>query len=764
MGTHPIFESDFDCLTDTSDCVVEMVNIDNNAQPVADKQYDQPTVGLIVPPPEIRSIVEKTASFVARNGENFEHKIRQNEAANPKFNFLKDEDPYNGYYRHKVKEFGAGVTQLTKADEEIKPTEEVQAALKPKIVIPTEPPSEFEFCHDPPTLNSLELDIVKLTAQFVARNGRSFLTQLMQKEAKNYQFDFLRPQHTLFQHFSKLVEQYNKVLIPSKQSRSKLRTEIGNQQLILDDVNYRVEWGKYQERIKKQQQEKVEKERVAYAEIDWHDFVIVETVDFQSHERSDLPPPVTREQLGVRLTRQKRLEEFGAEEADRQQQLQMEEELAIAQKKAIQQQQARQPQVLERDLGDKVVQEDRPKSLAPLQSAPPVAPTQPKGDIVIRAGYDPKTTKKAKVVQGDIEYLISPLTGERVPASKMDEHMRIGLLDPAWVEKRKLEIQKKKDEEDYYAPNVQVAEALRKLAPKRTDIFGIDETGVGKEVGEQKKLQQEIGWDGHAKTVESAKSLRDAEDAKEMQRRREQYNKGILPDDLKDKTMGQPGVQKQPAMPTPGMATAPRMIPVIRQVVPQPIVPINMHQPQGAPMGIRMGGMIPGMQMGMRPAMPGQGMITTPMAATGMQMGQRPMMPGQISATMPGLRPPMGGNVDMGMGGPPAKKMKPEEQLIPEQTFMRQNPPTVTFQVSAPKVEKDDWKCKGQLITVSMPLKSTFSEVKAKLEAETGMPPGKQKLQCENIFVKDSNTLAFYNIKPSSLILLTLKERGGRKK
>lgn len=86
----------------------------------------------------------------------------------------------------------------------------------------------------------------------------------------------------------------------------------------------------------------------------------------------------------------------------------------------------------------------------------------------------------------------------------MDEHMRIGLLDPAWVEKRKLEIAKKKDEEDYFAPNVQVAEALKNLAPKRTDIFGIDETGVGKEVGEQKKLQQEIGWDGHAKTKDAA--------------------------------------------------------------------------------------------------------------------------------------------------------------------------------------------------------------------------------------------------------------------
>jgi len=54
-------------------------------------------------------------------------------------------------------------------------------------------------------------DIVKLTAQFVARNGRQFLTSLMNREARNYQFDFLRPQHSLFQYFTRLLEQYTKV-------------------------------------------------------------------------------------------------------------------------------------------------------------------------------------------------------------------------------------------------------------------------------------------------------------------------------------------------------------------------------------------------------------------------------------------------------------------------------------------------------------------------------------------------------------------------
>ena len=53
-------------------------------------------------------IVDKTASFVARNGPEFEHRIRQNEVKNPKFNFLNLTDAYHAYYQHKVKEFKEG--------------------------------------------------------------------------------------------------------------------------------------------------------------------------------------------------------------------------------------------------------------------------------------------------------------------------------------------------------------------------------------------------------------------------------------------------------------------------------------------------------------------------------------------------------------------------------------------------------------------------------------------------------------------------------
>lgn len=50
---------------------------------------------------------------MARNGPEFEARIRQNELGNPKFNFLSSGDPYHAYYRHKVNEFrdGKGISR-----------------------------------------------------------------------------------------------------------------------------------------------------------------------------------------------------------------------------------------------------------------------------------------------------------------------------------------------------------------------------------------------------------------------------------------------------------------------------------------------------------------------------------------------------------------------------------------------------------------------------------------------------------------------------
>lgn len=83
------------------------------------------------------------------------------------------------------------------------------------------------------------------------------------------------------------------------------------------------------------------------------------------------------------------------------------------------------------------------------------------------------------------EYLISPITGEKIPASKMQEHMRIGLLDPRWLEERDRNIRERRIEEEVYAPGLDIESSLKQLAERRTDIFGVEETAIGKKIGEE---------------------------------------------------------------------------------------------------------------------------------------------------------------------------------------------------------------------------------------------------------------------------------------
>ena len=56
------------------------------------------------------------------------------------------------------------------------------------------------------------------------------------------------------------------------------------------------------------------------------------------------------------------------------------------------------------------------------------------------------------------------------------------------------------------------------------------------------------------------------------------------------------------------------------------------------------------------------------------------------------------------------------------------------------------------MITLTLPLYDTVAIIKSKLNDELAMPPGKQKLRIENIFLKDSNTLGFYNVTPGKLL------------
>ena len=80
--------------------------------------------GIIYPPIDIRTIVDKTAQFVARNGREFESRIVGQESNRSKFSFLTANDPYHAYYEFKIGEFKSGKPAEDKAAEEKKAEEE----------------------------------------------------------------------------------------------------------------------------------------------------------------------------------------------------------------------------------------------------------------------------------------------------------------------------------------------------------------------------------------------------------------------------------------------------------------------------------------------------------------------------------------------------------------------------------------------------------------------------------------------------------------
>ncbi|KAJ7427032.1 Splicing factor 3A subunit 1 [Willisornis vidua] len=722
----------------------------------------KPVVGIIYPPPEVRNIVDKTASFVARNGPEFEARIRQNEINNPKFNFLNPTDPYHAYYRHKVSEFKEGkaqepsaaipkVMQQQQSAQQQLP-QKVQAQVIQETVVPKEPPPEFEFIADPPSISAFDLDVVKLTAQFVARNGRQFLTQLMQKEQRNYQFDFLRPQHSLFNYFTKLVEQYTKILIPPKGLLLKLKKEAENPKEVLDQVYYRVEWAKFQERERKKEEEEKEKERVAYAQIDWHDFVVVETVDFQPSEQGNFPPPTTPEELGARILIQERYEKFGESE-------EVEMEVESDEEDEKQEKTDEPPPQLDQDtqvqdMDEGSDDEDEGQKVPPPPETPMPPPLPPTPDqVIVRKDYDPKASKPLPPAPAPDEYLVSPITGEKIPASKMQEHMRIGLLDPRWLEQRDRSIREKQSDDEVYAPGLDIESSLKQLAERRTDIFGVEETAIGKKIGEEEiqKPEEKVTWDGHSGSMARTQQAAQANITLQEQIEAIHKAKGLVPEDDSKEKIGPSKPNEIPQPPPPSSASnppasaqpitsvprPPTMPPPVRAavvsavpVMPRPPMTSVVRLPPGSVIATPMPPIIHTPRINVVPMPPSAPPIMSPrpppMIVPTAFVPAPPVAPVPSPAPMPPVHPPPPMEDE-----PVSKKLKSEDSLIPEEEFLRRN---------------------------------KVSVIKVKIHEATGMPAGKQKLQYEGIFIKDSNSLAYYNMTSGSLIHLALKERGGRKK
>jgi splicing factor 3A subunit 1 len=431
--------------------------------------------GIIRPPPEIRAVADRTALYVSKNGRAFEKKILASEKGKqPKFAFLHETSPFHAYYENRVQFYENGGEDETEGKEMEKQAED-RASEKPvekenekltkekrahrvasvadpvakallaqraniaqfrkatidtsdattaendesqekqqAATIPPPPPLRFVNVVAPASLSLAQIETIQLVAQFTALDGRggSFLYQLTLREWTNPEFGFCQTRHPHFAYFSALVDSYRRVLESWTESSS--TSADGDKELAnntakcLEVAAYRAEY----ERDQEEQRSKQDDGGALVDQVDWHNFVVVETIDFPPDEvveLSMLPPPPSQfiNPLGA-ANKQDEMDE--SDEDD--------------------------------DRGDE--------------------------QIRVVSSYQPKVV--ATHQQNKLETVIDPITGKRVAVQDMPEHVRIQLLDPKWAEERKKFQEKQKDSN--LVSSDMVASNLERLSQTRGDAFG----------------------------------------------------------------------------------------------------------------------------------------------------------------------------------------------------------------------------------------------------------------------------------------------------
>ncbi|KAL2198809.1 Pre-mRNA splicing factor PRP21 like protein-domain-containing protein [Corynascus similis CBS 632.67] len=474
----------------------------------------KPPPGVIIPPPgEIREAIEKTAGYVMRGGAGLEQRIRDNHGKNPKFSFLMtSSDPYNAYYEWRKEEIKNGRGTAIAAG---RVGEAAAAPAQEKPAGPPKPP-DFQFSARMPRMSQKDLEIVRLTALFVAKNGRPFMTQLAQREASNPQFQFLIPNHTFHNFFQSMVDQYSTLLRESgvngeggkaQQERvDQLRQNVEDKYKVLARAKQRAAYAKWQEAEKAKQEEEEEKKKIEFARIDWNDFVVVETIVFtEADDQANLPPPTTLNDLQYASLEEKnkvsvsstlRIEEafpfedtsynahppqtYGAQaptaqpppaapayQANNTPPPQAQgAPVPLASRAKATEEEAEAQRAQEREQERLRVQQ------AQAEARGGAAPMK------IKENYVPRAAQRAASKFGT-QTAMCPNCKQQIPLNEMDEHMRIELLDPRWKE------QKAKAEARYATTNLSTADVannLKRLASQRSDVF---DTTTGQAISEE---------------------------------------------------------------------------------------------------------------------------------------------------------------------------------------------------------------------------------------------------------------------------------------
>lgn len=454
-------------------------------------------VGVIIPPPEVREVLEPTAACIGKKPA-LEAKVLQKHENDVRFSFLKSTDPYNAYYRKRVEEERTKIVNGEASDKSkeqhrnknntsfvskvpvtskgtgskllsgnaqketngvgkekdvdsmkttthgsamvslLKSARAKQEAARPE---PREAPPDdvFTVMNVNPAPHALALDVMKLSAQFTAIYGMGFLGNLTRKEGRNSLFDFLKPLHPHFILFQRLVDSYRTILNegePKKQLIANIKKQSGSKEALMDEVWYMHDW-ECQKAEREHEATMDESEKIRSAQIDWHDFVVVETVDFDGEEET-LPAPVADAKQLPRI-------------------------LAAAKKAEIER--VRNRRDIDMDVDTEVGSVPQPKDSR-------VETVNVDSDIPAdRIRHDVTGTQRRSGWQGEMEATVLLPSGQRVPVSKAEASMKVELKNPLYKDERARAAEKNRLRNLAGGEEVARNLARRDLAQKGSGVF-----------------------------------------------------------------------------------------------------------------------------------------------------------------------------------------------------------------------------------------------------------------------------------------------------
>ncbi|KAK0591411.1 hypothetical protein LWI29_001347 [Acer saccharum] len=522
--------------------------------------------------------------------------------------------------------------------------------------------------------------------------------------------------------------------MPRKGLTEKLKASVADMTTVLERCLHRLEWERSQEQTRQKAEDEIEQESMLMAMIDWHDFVVVETIDFADDEDEDLPPPMTLEEV-IRRSKISTMEEDEIVETGKEIEMEMDEE---------------EVQLVEEGMRAANLEENGGEKEAKANEEPE-APMR-----IVKNWMRPEERIPAE--RDPTKFVVSPITGELIPIDEMSEHMIISLIDPKFKEQKERMFAKIR--ETTLAQDDEISRNIVGLVRTRPDIFSTTEEEVSNavkaEIAKKKDEQpKQVIWDGHTASIGRTANQAMSQNINEGDQNDAAYGDSRnLPGPAAPPP--RPGVPSlRPLPPPPGLAlNIPRMPRNTVQYLNQTNSGIPVPQPR--PFGMPMIPSIrppppPSMQMmsGQPPMMGNQPSLMPPSISGNPSSMPVPPPPGsqftsmqvpQPFGHMPGPPPPavhmmQPPPLPQGMPPPPPpeappplpNELEPKRQklddtmLIPEDQFLAQHPGPARISVSVPNVEEGNLK--GQVLEIVVQsLSETVGSLKEKISGEIQLP------------------------------------------